>query len=210
MNGHSIDDSAETQRLLAAAGAGDSAALAELLQRHQSWLTSFAASRIDPRISARADASDVVQETQAEVCARLEDYLQRRPVSFRAWLLKTAYDRLGKLKRQHVAADRRSVLHEVSLDDGSSMQLAKQLVAAQDAPWERIAREDLARRVRQALARLSEQDREVLLLRHIEGLDNQEIGYLLDLLPKTVSKRHGRALLRLHVELTTDREGTGK
>ena len=73
-----------------------------------------------------------------------------------------------------------------------------------NAPWERIAREDLARRVRLALARLSESDREVLLLRHIEGLDNLEIGYLLELAPKTVSKRHGRALLRLHAELAAD------
>ena len=38
----------------------------------------------------------------------------------------------------------------------------------------------------------------------VEGLDNQEIGYLLELAPKTVSKRHGRALLRLHAELAAD------
>jgi len=198
------DDSAETQRLLAATRNGDRLAFAQLLQRHQPWLTAFAAARIDRRISARAEAADVVQETFAEVYGRLDDYLRRRPVSFRAWMLKTAYDRLGKLRRQHVIADRRSVLHEVSLDEDSSLHLAQRLVAAQDAPWERLAREDLARRVRQALARLSEPDREVLLLRHIEGLDNQEIGYLLDLSPKTVSKRHGRALLRMNAELSAD------
>jgi RNA polymerase sigma-70 factor (ECF subfamily) len=140
-----------------------------------------------------------------EVCARLNDYLHRRPVSFRVWLLKTAYDRIGKLKRQHLVAGRRSVLAEVPLDEGSSLRLADQLVAAQDAPWEPLAREDLALRVRRSLARLAEQDREVLLLRHIEGLDNQEIGYLLNLHPKTVSKRHGRALLRLHAELGDER-----
>jgi RNA polymerase sigma-70 factor (ECF subfamily) len=198
------DDSAETRQLLAAAGEGDRAAIAKLLERHHRWLMSFAAARLDPRISARVDASDVVQETQAEVCSRLNDYLQRRPTSFRTWMLKTAYDKIGKLKRQHVLADRRSVLHEVPLAEESSLQLADQLVAAQDAPWERMTREELARRVRLALARLSEQDREVLLLRHVEGLGNQEIGYMLDLSAKTVSKRHGRALLRLHAELSAD------
>jgi RNA polymerase sigma-70 factor (ECF subfamily) len=101
-------------------------------------------------------------------------------------------------------ADCRSVLHEVPLEEESSLQLADELIAAQDAPWERMTRDELARRVRLALARLSENDREVLLLRHVEGLDNQEIGYLLDLQPKTVSKRHGRALLRLHEELSSD------
>jgi RNA polymerase sigma-70 factor (ECF subfamily) len=198
------DDSAETQRLLAAAGGGDREALAQLLARHHRWLLSFAASRIDPRLSARVDASDVVQETQMDVCARLDDFLRRRPVSFRAWMLKTAYDRLGKLKRQHIVTKRRSVLREVPLEDDSSLQLADRLIASQNSPWERICRDELAGRVRQALARLNEQDREVLLLRYVEDLDNQEIGYLLDLAPKTVSKRHGRALLRLHAELSAD------
>jgi RNA polymerase sigma-70 factor (ECF subfamily) len=204
------DDSDVTSRLLAAAAAGDRDALAQLLKRHHRWLLSFAAARLDPRITARVDASDVVQETEADVCTRLDDYIRRRPVSFRTWMLKTAYDRIGKLKRQHVLVDRRSVLHEVPLDEGSSMQLADQLAAAQDAPWERLTREELASRVRLGLARLSEHDREVLLLRHVEGLDNQEIGYLLSLSPKTVSKRHGRALLRLHAELSAegwDRDG---
>ncbi len=198
------DDSEVTQRLLSAAANGDRDALDELLRRHHRWLTSFAAARLDPRISARADASDVVQETQAQVCARFDDYLRRRPVPFRTWMLKTAYDQLGKLKRRHVAANCRSVLHEVPLDEGSSLQLADQLASIQDAPWERLDRQEVARRVRLALARLSEQDREVLLLRHVEGLDNPEIGYMLDLSPKTVSKRHGRALLRLHAELSHD------
>ena len=62
----------------------------------------------------------------------------------------------------------------------------------------------MAFRVRDALGRLSELDREVLLLRHVEGLDNQEIAYLLDLSAKTVSKRHGRALRRLHAALSAD------
>jgi RNA polymerase sigma factor (sigma-70 family) len=47
------------------------------------------------------------------------------------------------------------------------------------------------------LAQLPEADREILLMRSFEGLSNQEIGCLLDLEPGAVSKRHGRALLRL-------------
>jgi excinuclease ABC subunit A len=48
------------------------------------------------------------------------------------------------------------------------------------------------------MARLSESDREVLLLRHFEGLSNAEVGALLGLTPSAVSKRYGRAVLRLH------------
>jgi RNA polymerase sigma-70 factor (ECF subfamily) len=70
-----------------------------------------------------------------------------------------------------------------------------------------VSQAEVARRVRLALARLGENDREVLLLRHVEGLNNQEIGYVLDLDANTVSKRHGRALMRLHAELAD--EGLG-
>jgi RNA polymerase sigma factor (sigma-70 family) len=48
------------------------------------------------------------------------------------------------------------------------------------------------------VAQLSEADQEVLLLRTYEGLSNQEVGYILDITPATVSKRYGRAVLRLH------------
>jgi DNA-directed RNA polymerase specialized sigma24 family protein len=54
------------------------------------------------------------------------------------------------------------------------------------------------------VAQLPEADRDVLVMRNFEGLSNPEIGYLLDLDPATVSKRHGRALLRLRELLLED------
>jgi RNA polymerase sigma-70 factor (ECF subfamily) len=197
-------DSSETCRLLAATADGDRSAFSRLLQRHERWLASFAASRLDSRLAARVDPSDVVQETHIHLHQRLDDYLRRRPFSFRTWVLKTAYDRLAKLKRQHLGTECRSMLREVPLDDSSSLNLANQLVSVEDSPWQRLSRAELALIVRRSLARLSEADREVLLLRHIEGLNNQEIGHLLDLQSKTVSKRYGRALLRLHEALRAE------
>jgi RNA polymerase sigma factor (sigma-70 family) len=52
--------------------------------------------------------------------------------------------------------------------------------------------------VRRALAQLPEPDQEILIMRAYERLSNQEVGYVLDIDPGTSSKRHGRALLRLH------------
>jgi RNA polymerase sigma-70 factor (ECF subfamily) len=51
--------------------------------------------------------------------------------------------------------------------------------------------------VRQALARLSEADRDILLMRNSEGLTNQEVAQVLQVQPATASQRYGRALLRL-------------
>ena len=114
------------------------------------------------------------------------------------WLRKTAYERLLMLRRQHVGAARRSVRREVELPDRSSLVLAQNLVDSGAAPNRRMDQEERARRMQEALSRLAEADREVLLMRHYEELSYEEIGCILDIEPATARKRAGRALVRLH------------
>src|SRR5262245_27540609 len=157
-------DSAETRRLLEQARAGDSLAFEQLFTRHRPFLRQLIELRLDPRLRARVDPSDVVQETQMEAFRRLPDYLERRPMPFRLWLRKTACERLLMAQRQHAGAARRAVGREVPLPDDSSLQLAQQMLAGGSTPSQRLDRDELADRVRQAVARLSEADREGLLL----------------------------------------------
>jgi RNA polymerase sigma-70 factor (ECF subfamily) len=194
-------DGAETRRLLERAQAGDAAAPALLLVRHRPFLRRLVALRLDPRLRARVDPSDVVQEAQLDAFRRLADYLRRRPMPFRLWLRKTAQQRLRKVQRRHLEAAGRAVGREVPLPDRSSAVLGRQLLAGGAAPEAHLDRSEVARRVRAAVARLPAGDREVLLLRDFEGLSNPEIGYLLGLDAAAVSKRHGRALLRLRALL---------
>jgi RNA polymerase sigma-70 factor (ECF subfamily) len=140
----------------------------------------------------------VVQETQLEAFCRLPDFLERRPMPFRLWLRKTAYERLLVARRQHLQAARRAVGREVPLPERSSLLLAQQLLARDSTPSQRLDRRELAQRVRQAVAQLPEPDQEIVIMRAFEGLSNQEVSYVLDIDPGTASKRHGRALLRLH------------
>jgi RNA polymerase sigma-70 factor (ECF subfamily) len=190
-------DSAETQRLLQQVCAGDASAFGALFARHRSYLRQVIELRLDPRLRARVDPSDVVQETQLEAFRRLPDYLERRPMAFRLWLRKTACERLLTTQRHHRGAARRSVRREVPLPDGSSLQLAQQLLDPGLSPSQQAQRNELVRRVRQAVGRLSETDREILLMRNLEGLSNQEVAQILQMDPATASQRYGRALLRL-------------
>jgi RNA polymerase sigma-70 factor (ECF subfamily) len=64
-------------------------------------------------------------------------------------------------------------------------------------PSRQLARRELAQRVRQALDRLPEGEREVLVLRNLEGLTNQEAAGVLGIDPATASRRYGRAIIRL-------------
>jgi RNA polymerase sigma-70 factor (ECF subfamily) len=190
-------DSEETRVLLRQAGAGDSTAFERLFTRYRAELLRVVELRLDGRLRPRFDPSDVVQETQLEAFRRLDDFLTRRPMPFRLWLRRTAYERLLKIHRAHEDAGRRAVGREVSLPDHSSLLLAQQLAAPGSTPSQHLSREERSRRVREAVAQLPDADREVLLMRHFEGLSNQEVSCLLDITPAAASQRHGRALLRL-------------
>jgi RNA polymerase sigma-70 factor (ECF subfamily) len=91
----------------------------------------------------------------------------------------------------------------VPLPEESSLVLARAFLAG-PTPSQQAQRRELSRRVRQAVARLSETDQEILLLRTFEGLSNQEIGCILDIDPATASQRYGRAVLRLHKLLAAE------
>ncbi len=60
------DRKPNTDELLRRADAGDISAKGELLDRHRGRLRQMVSVRIDPRLAARVDPSDVVQETLAE------------------------------------------------------------------------------------------------------------------------------------------------
>lgn len=190
-------DSEETRALLEQAEHGQ-VSFDRLFARHEAALRQAIAWRLDGSLQPRLDASDVVQETHLEAFQRLGDYLQRRPMPFRLWLRKTAQQRLLMLQRQHRGAAQRSLNREVPLPDQSALWLGERFAAAGPSPSQELNRRELAVRVRQAVAELSPTDREILLMRHFEGLAYEEIACLLEIDPASARKRNGRALLRLH------------
>jgi RNA polymerase sigma-70 factor (ECF subfamily) len=185
-------DSAETVRLLQQIRAGDRQAVEQLFAGHRPYLRRFVELRLDPRLRPRVDASDVVQE------ACLGAYLERPPMPLRLWLRQIALGPTLKARRYHLGTARRTLDREVPLPEQPSLLLAGRLLAAGSTPGQHLDRHELARRLRQAVAQLPEADREVILMRHFEGLSNQEVGCLLGIDPATASKRHGRAMLWLH------------
>jgi RNA polymerase sigma-70 factor (ECF subfamily) len=195
-------DSPETDGLLEAVRQGEKQALDRLLIRHRDELRSFVEMRLDPRLTARMDPSDVVQEAQVEMVRRMDDFLQRRPMPFRLWARKTAYERLIALHRHHVARARRSVRREVALPDRSSLLLVRPLLRDGSTPSQRLQARELADLVARVVGELSQSDREILLLRHAERMPFEEIACLLDIEPAAARKRFGRALIRLQQRLS--------
>ena len=67
------DNSAATACLLERARAGDQAAVNELFARHRARLRRMVELRLDRRLQARIDASDVIQDAYLEAATRLDD-----------------------------------------------------------------------------------------------------------------------------------------
>lgn len=194
-------DSAETRQLLQRMRSGDDQAFDQLFARHRAFLRHVVELRMDRKLGRRIDASDVVQDAHVEAWRRLESYLEQPTMPFRLWLRLITYDRLLMARRRHVSAKRRTVERELPLPEQSSLQLAQQLAASGTTPSQHLVRSELGHRVRSAVAKLSDPDREVLLMRNFEGLSNQEMAKVLAIEPATASKRYGRALLRLRTLL---------
>jgi RNA polymerase sigma-70 factor (ECF subfamily) len=192
-----VPDSAETNRLLEGVMAEEPDAAGRLFQRHRSYLTRLVEIRLDARVRARVDPSDVVQEAQMEALRQLPNYLEERHMPFRLWLRQIAYDRLVMLHRRHVRASRRSVGRDMPLPEHSSVLLARQCLTPDSTPSQRLIEREFVERVRQAIAQLAEADRDALVLRNLEWLSNLETARVLGIDPATASRRYGRAVLRL-------------
>ena len=76
--------------LLDQATLGDEKTRQVLLEVYRDHLRRIVEGRLDPRVSARIDPSDVVQDTLMEASRRLDDYLRERPLSYFAWLCQLA------------------------------------------------------------------------------------------------------------------------
>jgi RNA polymerase sigma-70 factor (ECF subfamily) len=199
----------DTETLLKRAECGDRAAREELLARFQGRLRQMVAFRLDRRVAARLDPSDVVQEALADAARKLSEYLQTRPLPFYPWLRQLAWQRLVELHRRHIYAQKRSVTREevqsVPLTDESAMELAGRLMAG-GSPVGRLLREELRSRVHAVLEQLPPRDREVLVLRHLEQLSTRDMAAILDISEGAVKVRHLRALRRFRQLLNLERE----
>jgi RNA polymerase sigma-70 factor, ECF subfamily len=193
----SFADSSETGHLLEQVSQGDRQAFEALFKRHHHELHRVVSMRLDRRLRQRIDPADVVQETELEAYRRLDDYLARRPMPFGLWLRKTAHEKLIKLREQHLDAAKRSVKRELLPPEGTSLDLLRRMLGKGVTPSQHAIEKEHAARVREALGELDEADREILLMRYLEKLSNVDIACILNLTPSAVSKRHGRAILRL-------------
>jgi RNA polymerase sigma-70 factor (ECF subfamily) len=194
-------DSVDTYELVSRAVQGDSDAANELFSLYEARLRRMVAFRLDKRLTARIDPSDVVQDAMGEAHRRLAEYVDQQEVPFYPWLRAIAWNKLIDTYRRHVLAERRSVGREVVqlyLSSESKIMLVNRLAAGSTSISEAFMRQELNERLRQAIDQLSTSDRELITLKHLEDMTFEEIAAVLQLSNEAVRSRYRRAIQRLH------------
>jgi RNA polymerase sigma-70 factor (ECF subfamily) len=196
------DSEVTTDDLFARAKAGDAAALGALFSQYRDRLRKMVRLRLDRRVAGRLDPSDVLQEAYLDVARRFKEYTAAPAVPFYIWLRALTGQRLVDLHRRHLGSKMRDVGQEVSLYRGalpqaSSASLALQLLGGLTSPTQAAVRAELQLQLQEALNSMDAMDREVVVLRHFEELNNVETATVLGIEPAAASKRYIRAVRRL-------------
>lgn len=199
----------ETDRLLDDARNGKAGAVDQLLGEFREPLRQVIGLRLDPAVARRVDASDIVQDVLVEANQRLTEYLKKPDMPFHLWLRHLAQDRIIDTHRRHRLAQRRSVDREQQIArpawaDESSVSLIAQLIDTERTPTSEAIGLELQRRLNAAIDQLSDDDREIILMRHHEALSNQEAAHALQVTEAAASMRYLRALRRLRTVLVPD------
>src|SRR5215469_6734506 len=171
------DIATKTEDLLRRAKAGDVAALGTLFAHYRDRLRKMVRLRLDRRVAGRLDPSDVLQEAYLDVARRFPEYVAAPAVPFYVWLRGLTGQRLVDLHRQHLGAKMRDAGQEVALYRGalpqaSSASLAEHLLAGLTSPTHAAVRAELQLKLQEALNGMDAIDREVIVLRHFEEMNN--------------------------------------
>jgi len=172
----------DLDRLLTRCRAGDELAWESLVSQYQGRVCSLAYHYT----GSDEEALDVAQEIFVRVWKRLDTC--REPERFLGWLLSiTRNCCLDHLRRRKA----RPPAQDVAVEDLES------LAAAVPHPDEDLEAGDRKRLLEAGLARLSAINREMIVLKDIQGLTLEEIATMLDLPLGTVKSRSSRARIEL-------------
>jgi RNA polymerase sigma-70 factor (ECF subfamily) len=173
------------------------------LERHRDYLLLLARAQLDPRWHARVSPSDLVQQSLLEAHRDAEQFRGRTEAELRAWLRRILARNLANSIRD-LGRRRRDVSVERPLDEvlaGSSARLEAWLEDDSLPPPARAERNEQLARLARALARLPEDRRQVVELRHLRGWALADIAAHLGRTPNAVALLLHRTLQQLRTVL---------
>ena len=190
----------DPEQLLHQARSGNTPALGQLLELYRAYLVVLARVQIGSRLQGKVDASDVVQEAFLGAYRDFPQFRGTTQPEFLGWLRQILASLLANLVRHYQGTQCRDVRLERPLageQEESSQAADPGLVAAQSSPSQQAIRREQSVLLAEAPARLPEEWRDLLILRHLEGLTFPEVARRLGRTIDSVKKQWPRALAGL-------------
>jgi RNA polymerase sigma-70 factor (ECF subfamily) len=193
---------------------GDADAREALFEQWRPFVKLVLRARGRPGVGARADSSDMVQETLLRAADHLSEFAGQSVEEWKGWLARIAGREQVRQLRMHLGAGRRAAGREAALilndaTGSGASRLSQWLAASQTSPSMAASRAESAVRLAAALDALSDDHREVLTLRHLEGLDFPEVAAKMGRSAGAVRVLWVRALKKLRDSFGTLSEGVG-
>jgi RNA polymerase sigma-70 factor (ECF subfamily) len=173
------------------------------LEKFRAYLRLLARLQMDPRLRAKLDPSDLVQQALLEAYRALDQFRGRSDGELAAWLRQILAHQMAHAVRDLTRA-KRDVNQERSFEEAlaeSSAHLEAWLVAEQSSPGEQAARNEQAVRLAALLELLPEAQREALVLHYWQGLTLAQIAAALGRTEPAVAGllQRGLKALRKHL-----------
>ncbi|MEQ8212240.1 MAG: sigma-70 family RNA polymerase sigma factor [Lacipirellulaceae bacterium] len=193
--------------LLARAKEGSGESLGRLLQLYRNYLRILVVAQLEAKLRSRVSPSDVVQETFFEAHRDFAKFRGETTPEFLGWLRRILVNNLHTVIEKHVLAGKRDVRREISVDrlgaalEKSTMRLEAILPDPGATPSVHMQRREMRSELADQLAALPEDYREVIVMRHLEGLPFEKIGQRMDRSAGAVRMLWLRAIKQLREKL---------
>ncbi len=189
----------EVAEMVFAARAGDRAALGDVLEAFRHYLLAVARRELDLVLSAKAGASDLVQETFLEAQRDFARFAGMTEADVQAWLRRLLLNNLSNFHRRYRKSAKRSVRREIDLARTADPADLLEAPTSADEAEDREQGEVL----RGLIARLPDEQRTVLGL-WFDGRPFDEIGTAIGKSAGAARMTWARAVERLKLDWPKD------